>query len=42
MRMKGDFGAKFMVKRLKNKTKFIRTSTAKSFKDFDKDLDFRV
>ena len=41
MRMKGDFGAKFMVKRLKNKTKFIRTSTAKSFKDFDKDLDFR-
>ena len=40
--IKGEFGAKFMVKRLRNKTKFIRTSTAKSFKDFDKASDFRV
>ena len=40
--IKGEFGAKFMVKRLKNRTKFIRTSTGKSFKDFDKASDFRV
>ncbi len=41
-RIKGDFGAKFMVKRLKNKTKFINTKNLKSFKDFDKVSDFRV
>ena len=40
--IKGEFGAKFMVKRLKNRTKFIRISTAKSFKDFDKISDFRI
>jgi len=40
--IKGEFGAKFMVKRLKNRTKFIRISTAKSFKDFDKASDFRI
>ena len=40
--IKGEFGAKFMVKRLKNRTKFIRTSTIKSFKDFDKASDFRI
>ena len=40
--IKGEFGAKFMVKRLKNRTKFIKTSTAKSFKDFDKASDFRI
>ena len=40
--IKGKFGAKFMVKRLKNKTKFIKTNSPKSFKDFDKDSDFRV
>ena len=39
--IKGEFGAKFMVKRLKNRTKFIRTSTVKSFKDFDRASDFR-
>ena len=39
--IKGKFGAKFMVKRLKNRTKFIKTSSAKSFKDFDKASDFR-
>ncbi len=40
--IKGKFGAKFMVKRLKNKTGFIKISSAKSFKDFDKASDFRV
>ena len=40
--IKGKFGAKFMVKRLKNKTKYIRTSSVKSFKDFDKASDFRA
>ena len=40
--IKGKFGAKFMVKRLKNKTKFIKINSAKSFKDFDKISDFRV
>jgi len=40
--IKGEFGAKFMVKKLKNRTKFIRISTAKSFKDFDKASDFRI
>ena len=40
--IKGKFGAKFMVKKLKNRTKFIRISTDKSFKDFDKASDFRI
>ena len=40
--IKGEFGAKFMVKRLRNRTKFIKTSAAKSFKDFDKISDFRI
>ena len=40
--IKGKFGAKFMVKRLKNRTRFIKISSAKSFKDFDKASDFRV
>ena len=40
--IKGKFGAKFMVKRLKNRTKFIKISSAKSFKDFDKASDFRI
>ena len=39
--IKGKFGAKFMVKRLKNRTKFIKINSAKSFKDFDKVSDFR-
>ena len=39
--IKGQFGAKFMVKRLKNRTNFIKTMSIKSFKDFDKALDFR-
>ena len=40
--IKGEFGAKFMVKRLKKRTKFIKTSSVKSFKDFDKASDFRI
>ena len=40
--IKGKFGAKFMVKRLKNKTKFIKINSVKSFKDFDKVSDFRA
>ena len=39
--IKGQFGAKFMVKRLQNRTNFINTSSLKSFKDFDKVSDFR-
>ena len=41
-RIKGDFGAKFMVKRLKKETKFIKVNNLKSFKDFDKVSDFRT
>jgi molybdenum cofactor cytidylyltransferase len=41
-KIKGDFGAKFMVKRLKKETKFIRVNNLKSFKDFDKASDFRI
>jgi len=41
-RLKGDVGAKFMVKRLKNETKFIKINNLKSFKDFDKVSDFRT
>jgi len=39
-RMKGDDGAKFMVKRLKNKTNFIKVNSSKVFKDFDLKKDF--
>ena len=39
--IKGQFGAKFMVKRLKNRTNFIKIMSIKSFKDFDKASDFR-
>ena len=38
--IKGEFGARFMVKRLKNKTKFLKTSSVKVFKDFDIASDF--
>ena len=31
-----------MVKRLKNSTNFIKVSTSKVFKDFDKASDFRT
>ena len=39
-RMKGDFGAKFMVKRLKNNTNFIKVLSKKVFKDLDLRKDF--
>jgi len=39
-KMKGDIGAKFMVKRLKKNTNFIKVSSSKTFKDFDKEKDF--
>ena len=41
-RIKGDIGAKFLVKRLKDETKFIKINNIKSFKDFDKVSDFRT
>ena len=41
-RIKGDVGAKFMVKRLKNETNFIKIGNPKSFKDFDKASDFKT
>ena len=39
-RMKGDVGAKFMVKKLKKNTNFIKVSSNKIFKDFDYKKDF--
>ena len=38
--IKGEFGAKFMVKRLKNQTNFIKVTSGKIFKDFDLKKDF--
>jgi len=34
-KIKGDIGAKFMVKRLKKRTNFIKVSSGRVFKDFD-------
>ena len=39
-KMKGDVGAKFMVKRLKKRTNFMKVSSGKIFKDFDLKKDF--
>ena len=39
-KIKGDIGAKFMVKRLKKRTNFIKVSSGKIFKDFDLKKDF--
>ena len=39
-RMKGDIGAKFMVKRLKNNTNFIKVLNKRVFRDFDLRKDF--
>ena len=39
-KLEGDVGAKFIVKRLKNETKFIKINNPKSFKDFDRISDF--
>ena len=40
-KIKGNIGAKYMVKRLKNSTNYIKVSSEKVFKDFDKASDFR-
>jgi molybdenum cofactor cytidylyltransferase len=39
-KIKGDIGAKFMVKRLKKDTVFLNVKSDKIFKDFDKLSDF--
>ena len=39
-KIKGKYGAKFMVKRLKKQTNFIRVTSSKVFKDFDFKKDF--
>ena len=39
-KIKGDVGAKFMVKRLKKKSVFLNVKTDKIFKDFDRLSDF--
>ena len=39
-KIKGEYGAKFMVKRLKNSTNFINVNSSKVFKDFDLKKDF--
>ena len=39
-KIKGDIGAKFIVKKLKKKTAFIKVSSSKIFKDFDLKKDF--
>ncbi|MDA9709502.1 NTP transferase domain-containing protein [Candidatus Pelagibacter sp.] len=41
-KIKGNIGAKYMVKRLKNSTNYIKVSSEKVFKDFDKASDFRA
>ena len=41
-KIKGNIGAKYMVKRLNNSTNFIKVSSSKVFKDFDKASDFRT
>ena len=41
-KIKGNIGAKYMVQRLKNSTNFIKVSSEKVFKDFDKASDFRA
>ena len=41
IKIKGNFGAKFIVKRLKKNTNFIKVSSEKIFKDFDYKKDFR-
>ncbi len=40
-KIRGNVGAKYMVKRLKNSTNFIKVSSSRVFKDFDKASDFR-
>tara|TARA_Y100000590_G_scaffold346044_1_gene396113 strand:+ start:1574 stop:2155 length:582 start_codon:yes stop_codon:yes gene_type:complete len=39
-KIKGNIGAKYMVKKLKNNTNFIKVNSGKVFKDFDLKKDF--
>ena len=39
-KIKGEYGAKFIVKRLKKRTNFIKVTSSKVFKDFDTKKDF--
>ena len=39
-KIKGEYGAKFMVKRLNKQTNFIKITSSKVFKDFDTKKDF--
>ena len=41
-KIKGNTGAKYMVKKLKKSTNFIKVSSDRVFKDLDKDSDFRT
>ena len=41
-KIRGNVGAKYMVKRLKNSTNYIKVSSEKVFKDLDKASDFRA
>ena len=41
-KIKGNVGAKYMIKRLKNSTNYIKVSSEKVFKDFDRASDFRA
>jgi molybdenum cofactor cytidylyltransferase len=41
-KIKGDVGAKFMVKKLKNKTNFIKIANQKVFRDFNTTSDFKT
>ena len=41
-KIKGNVGAKYIVKRLQKTTNFIKVSSDKVFKDFDKASDFRA
>ena len=39
-KIKGDVGAKYIVKRLKKNTNFLKINSIKAFKDFDLEKDF--
>ena len=39
-KIKGDIGARYMVKRLKQSTNYIEVRSSKIFKDIDKKSDF--
>ena len=41
-KIEGNVGAKYMVKKLQKSTNYIKVSTKKVFKDFDKASDFRT